>query len=201
MFHKPIRLLLFVLLFLNCSEFFFPKTGFPDNSSAQRSTPEGVLKQLIEAYESRRIDLIDDLLADSFQFYVAKTFDEYYTLDYDSEPPDSTMQYLKRFDKPFYNYWKRKDELNRTKKLFEHTITTIFYEQPNFSLPRYEVTSTRDTLFVEIQLIGGDLFLETDNQGYQRVDITNQIFKLIRDSEGLWVIRKWYDLSTESSTI
>jgi hypothetical protein len=193
--------LLVTFVFLNCNEFFFPKTGIPDNASARRSTPYGVVDQLIEAYESRRIDLIEDLLADTFQFYVAPSFDEYYTLDYNSEPQDSTMQYLKLFNKPYYNYWKRKDELDRTRKLFEHTINSLFIPRPQPSGLRFEVSISGDTTFAELQLDNGLLYLETDGQGVQLADVNNQIFLLKRDSDGLWVIRKWYDLSSEKSTI
>lgn len=194
-------LLIITLVFLSCSEFFFPKTGIPDNSSARRSTLDGVVVQLIEAYESQRIDLIDDLLADTFQFYVAPSFDEYYARDYTSEPPDSTMQYIKEFNKTYYNYWKRKDELERTKKLFEHTIFSLFIKLPEISSFRYVVTNSGDTTFAELQLDGGELYFRTDGQGDQIVDVNNQIFLLKRDSEGLWIIRKWYDLSSEKSTI
>ncbi|HEX2958691.1 MAG TPA: hypothetical protein VHO70_17785 [Chitinispirillaceae bacterium] len=193
--------LLIALTLMCCSEFFFPETGIPDNSSARRSTLTGVVDQLIEAYESRRIDLIDDLLADTFQFYVAPSFDEYYTLDYNSEPPDSSMQYIKLSSKTYFNYWKRKDELDRTKKLFEHTVSSEFIKSPHISRVRYEVSAAGDTLFAELQLDDGFLYLETDGLGTQLADINNQVFLLKRDSEGLWAIRKWYDLSTEKSTI
>jgi hypothetical protein len=197
MFAKYISMLLLTLI--SCSELFFPKTGIPENSSLRRSTYEGVISQLIEAYEAQRIELIEDLLADSFQFYVAPSFDSYYSLEYDRETRDTTMQYLNDINKQYYNYWKRKDELYRTRKIFEHTQSSIFAQRPSISRYRYDVSINGDTLAIELELSGGILLLETDYEGIKYVDVNNQIFLLRKDSEGLWVIRKWYDLSSEES--
>jgi hypothetical protein len=186
-----------ILIPMSCGELFFPKTGTPTLlSSSRRSTPEGVIGQLIEAYETRRIELIEEILADSFQFYIASTFDDY--LEYNSESPDTSLLYI---ESRAYHYWKRKDELYRTKKIFEHTISSGFYEQPYISNQHVMLSAKGDTIGVELKVINGALYLETDTYGLQCVDVNNQVFLLRRDSEGLWVIRKWYDLSTKPSTI
>jgi hypothetical protein len=192
--YKYISLLLLTLI--SCGELFFPKTGVPIESSSRRSTPDDIINQLIEGYETHRIELIEDLLADSFQFYVAPSFDSYYSLDYNSESPDTTMQYI---NNKTYNYWRKKDELYRTKKIFEHTLVSEFVPRPYISRLRYIMDNNGDTSAAELQLSSGVLYLETDGQGIKWVDVDNQIFLLKKDKEGLWVIRKWYDLSSEQS--
>lgn len=187
-----------MFLTVSCGELFFPKAGIPTVTSSRRSTPDGVISQLIEAYETRRIELIEEILADSFQFYVAPSFESFYSLEYNAESPDTSLQYI--VSKPYF-YWKRKDELYRTKKIFEHTVTSQFLEQPRISRRRYEISVNNDTNGIEFQLDGGTLYLATGSQEFQLVDVNNQVFLLRRDKEGLWVIRKWYDLSTEKSTI
>ncbi len=189
---------LIALLLISCGDLFFPKTGNPTFILSRRATPEGVINQLVEAYETQRIELIEEILADSFQFYVAPSFESFYSLEYNSESPDTSLQYI--VSKPYF-YWKRKDELYRTKKIFEHTVSAQFLETPYIFRKRYEVSANNDTIGVELQFDKGTLYLETAGQEYQLVDVNNQVFLLRRDSEGLWVIRKWYDLSTESSTI
>jgi hypothetical protein len=183
---------------VSCVDLFFPKTGIPTVTLSRRSTPDGVINQLIEAYETRRIELIEEILADSFQFYVAPSFESFYSLEYNAESPDTSLQYI--VSKPYF-YWKRKDELYRTKKIFEHTVSAQFLEPPRISRKRYEISADNDTTGVELQFDKGTLYLETAGQEYQLVDVNNQVFLLRRDKEGLWVIRKWYDLSSEKSTI
>lgn len=198
MLFKRCSFLFVVLLLMSCGDLFFPKTGLPTVSSLRRSTAEGVISQLIEAYETRRIELVEEILADSFQFYVAPSFDSYYSLEYNSESPDTSLQYI--VSKPYF-YWKRKDELYRTKKIFEHSVFCQFIVPPHISRIRFEISADNDTTGIELQLDGGFLYIETDGHGDQLADVNNQVFLLRRDSEGLWVIRKWYDLSTEKSTI
>jgi hypothetical protein len=198
MHQNRLNFLFVVLVFISCSELFFPKTGVPDSSSLRRSTAEGVKNQLIEAYESQRIELIEDLLADSFQFYVAPSFDSYYSLDYERETRDTSMQYINK-DKQYYNYWKKKDELYRTRKIFEHSKSSVFAQRPSISRYRYELSIEGDTTAIEFILSEGILILETDYGDLKYVDVNNQVFLLRKDSEGLWAIRKWYDLSSEES--
>jgi hypothetical protein len=187
-----------MFLMMGCGDLFFPKTGLPTVTTSRRSTPQGVINQLVEAYETQRIELIEEILADSFQFYVAPSFESFYSLEYNAESPDTSLQYI--VSKPYF-YWKRKDELYRTKKIFEHTVSAQFLDAPHIFRIRYEISKDNDTNGVELQLDGGTLYLATSGQEYQLVDINNQVFLLRRDKEGLWVIRKWYDLSTEKSTI
>lgn len=185
-----------LLILVSCSELFFPETGVPFDSSSRRSTPEDVKNQLIEGYEMRRIELIEELLADSFQFYVAPSASSY--LDYNSEPPDTSMEYIDK-NKISYSYWNRKDELYRTKRMFEHTVSSQFSPRPYISSVRYIIQTGGDTTAAEFILSNGILALETDKYGMRYADIDKQVFLLSKDGDGLWVIRKWYDLSNSES--
>lgn len=195
MFYYCKLLSMLLLLLISCSELFFPETGVPIESSSRRSTPESVKNQLIEGYEMRRIELIEELLADSFQFYVAPSASSY--LDYNSEPPDTSMEYIDK-NKTSYSYWNRKDELYRTKRIFEHTVSSQFSPRPYISSVRYAIHAG-DTTAAEFILSNGILALETDKYGMRYADIDKQVFLLSRDEDGLWVIRKWYDLSNSES--
>ena len=70
-----IGLVVIIGVFCLCRNPFFPETGPPvdQRSPQQRSTPQGVVDQLIESYESRRIDMFEELQPTdgSFQFFIA----------------------------------------------------------------------------------------------------------------------------------
>jgi hypothetical protein len=192
-----------LLLLFSCSDIFLPPTGTPLGSSFKRASPEGVVDQLIGAYTSRRIDLIEDLLADSFQFYVAPAFYDYYEQKYsyyDPEAWDTSMAFVSTaLSKPYFYYWKRKDELERTKKIFTNTLSSEFRYPPIISGLVYTISSNNDTVQAELRLSYGVLYLVLNGREDEYVDVDNQVFLLRKDNDGLWVIRKWYDLSSETN--
>lgn len=198
-----ISIVLFLIgSFFSCENPFFPPTGKPDKTFSLRSTPEGVLKQLIEAYESKRIDLYEELLSDSFQFYVAPTFISSYQAKYDYayESADTMLSFTT--GSKFY-YWTKAEEVESHRKLFSND------DGKNKEIRfRYapELTSTRsygDSAYIEMMITGGELLIQLSTTGavIQTVEYTiaieKQVFLLERDrkDKSLWVIRKWYDLS------
>ncbi|NLL14690.1 MAG: hypothetical protein GX267_14900 [Fibrobacter sp.] len=194
--------LFLVGMFLSCENPFLPPTGKPDKTFSLRSTPEGVLKQLIEAYESKRIDLYEELLSDSFQFYVAPTFISSYQAkyDYDFEGADTMLSFTT--GSRFY-YWTKAEEVESHRKLFSSD------DGKNKEIRfRYapELTNTRsygDSAYIEMMITGGELLIQLSTTGavIQTVEYTiaieKQVFLLEKDrkDKSLWVIRKWYDLS------
>jgi hypothetical protein len=200
--------LLMMGIFISCENPFLPPTGKPDKTFSPRSTPEGVLKQLIEAYESKRIDLYEELLSDSFQFYVAPSFISSYQAkyDYDFEGADSMLSFTT--GSKFY-YWTKAEEVESHRKLFSNddgkNKEIRFRSAP-------ELTSTRsygDSAYIEMMIIGGELEIQLSTTGavIQTVEYTisieKQVFLLERDKRNpkLWVIRKWYDLSNAPNDI
>ena len=68
------------MAFLSCYNPFFPPLGLPvnNNGSTLRSTPQGVIQQLNNAYNNKDIDLYKDLFSQQqdFRFYVAPSFED-----------------------------------------------------------------------------------------------------------------------------
>lgn len=199
---------LLMAVFLYCENPFLPPTGKPDKTFSPRSTPEGVLKQLIEAYESKRIDLYEELLSDSFQFYVAPTFISSYQAKYNYAYEDLDTMLSFTTGSKFY-YWTKAEEVESHRKLFSNDDGMV--KEIRFrSTP--ELTSIRehsDSLYIEMMITGGELQIQINTTGPMpqiieyTIAIEKQVFLLERDSEDetLWVIRKWYDLSNAPNDI
>lgn len=194
------------LISLSCENPFFPDTGTPQKTFSFRSTPEGVLKQLILSYESKRLDLYKELLSDSFQFYVAPSFISSYATKYvyEFEGADPNLTFVS--GTKFY-YWTKKEEEESHRKLLQDgdgKVKEIRYiSSPVVSKIRYK-TIDNDTVNVEMMITGGELLIQLSSMLLTReylIAIEKQVFWLERDKtdDKLWVIRKWYDMSNAPS--
>lgn len=204
-------LLLLTSISFSCENPFLPPTGTPHQSFSYRSTPEGVLKQLIEAYESKRLDLYEELLSDSFQFYVAPSFISSYETKYDyaCEGTDTNLSYTTGTK---YYYWRKEEEEESHRKLFSDGDGKVkeirFSSTPVVSKVRF-ITNSTDTAYIEMMITGGQLQIQVNTTGSisqtieYTIDIEKQVFLLERDKKNieLWVIRKWYDLSNAPNDI
>ncbi|MBN1308705.1 MAG: hypothetical protein JXA18_12350 [Chitinispirillaceae bacterium] len=187
---------------LQCGNPFFPPTGMPAEQTSQRATPQGLLDQLIESYETQRIDLFIDLLPDdgSFQFFIAPDFFDEYKIKYQqlSEARDVRLQFIGQSE--YYYYWTQDMEEERHKRLFSKGTSIEFTEKPTLASVR-EFTDGTDTL-AELLVAGGKFEYTWYPDAYTIevfiVEIAQQVFLINRDSENLWVIRKWYDFSSEA---
>ena len=199
------------LLLLNlilCDNPFFPHTGKPIQSFNPLATPEQTIKQLFKAYESKQYDLYKDLLSDSFQFYVATSFFTSYLnssnkYNYQCETPDTNLLYVP--PNTCYYYWKKKEELESHRKLFSSANTIRFAPEPQILETHYIVDSLQDTVLAEIKTTSNGFINIDVDEGYRilsyTVDIRKQVFLLEKNSEGKWLIKKWFDLSDAPSVI
>jgi hypothetical protein len=191
-----------------CRNPFFPFTGKPDDAPLLRSTPSGVITQLINSYEQRRLDLFDDLLPSSgtFRFYVSPNFVATYQSSgknyvNPAEPRDTLLQHIGAF--PYYYYWTQNVELQSHRRLFAQALSIRFALDPTVNPGdfRYIVNGNNDTTNVELLMLDGKIVLEFDmGGGDSEVDtilVDKQVFFLERDADNLWVIRKWYDFGTQ----
>jgi hypothetical protein len=194
-----------VFLLCLCRNPFFPPTGVPYKTESLRATPEGVITQLINAYEQQRIDLYEDLCPQSglFRFYVSPKFQSTYLTKPYANPPESTdvrLQFISA--NSYYYYWTQDLEIQSHKRLFSQALSIFFSVQPDFDPNRfhYLVNEKGETTNVEIELTNGniDITVSIDGAvGQYPIAIEKQVFLLERDAENLWVIRKWYDFGSQ----
>lgn len=180
-----------------------PGTGVPVDyhSEDQRSTPQGVIEQLIESYESRRIDLFEEILPKdgSFRFFVAPTFHDAdkgkYTL---KETRDTRLRHIDQSE--YYYYWEQVVEVDAHDRLFTQAERIRFELKPVLSDIR-KFIDNGDTA-AEVLLEDGELrigrWVDADTVELYTVPITKQVFLLEKDEDDLWVIKKWYDFSIGS---
>lgn len=196
-----------ICLFLDCNNPFFPPTGIPSQGSAPRATPSGVLDQLIKSYELKNLDLFEDLLPKdkTFQFYVAHSFWSAYQSTYNlpEEPRDTTLHDIA--ESPYY-YWNQASEESRHQNLFSKASELEFSSRPVINDLRYIKNEVGDTVKAEVEWIGGELIVSGMTSESvlidQPVSIEKQVFLMVKNSDDhLWVIKKWYDLSTQSSDL
>ena len=190
-----------------CRNPFFPPLGLPDAAKPLRTTPGGVITQLINAYEQMRIDRYEDLFPKSgtFQFYVSPRFAEtsYSSRAYANppEPRDTLLHYIG--NESFYYYWNQERELQSHKKMFTVAISIAFKVKPDVDPGkfRYILNGSGDTTNVELEMTSGEFVVSVQLPNgvidETPVAIEKQIFLLERDDENLWVIRKWYDLGSK----
>ncbi|MBN1130862.1 MAG: hypothetical protein JXA71_17875 [Chitinispirillaceae bacterium] len=198
--------LIAALLVTACQIPFFPRVGTPDPLPPLRSTPSGVINQLIKAYEQKRIDLFEDLFPreKTFRFYVSPSFKAIYqTRPYgtiEPEPRDTLLHYTT--ESSTYYYWGHDQELQSHKRLFSRAESIVFKVKPIVSPGkfRYLVNDSGDTTNVELLMENGEITIKVTISGYTDeypIWIDKQVFFLERDSKNLWVIRKWYDFGNQ----
>jgi hypothetical protein len=117
-----------------CDNPFFPPTGTPSATVKLRDTPQGVIDQLIISYESRRIDLFNDLLSPSggYKFYVAKSYQTEYVQGGNHahllDVIDSARyHFVPRGD---YYYWGYNEEIEKHKRIFSIIHSMRFDPRP-----------------------------------------------------------------------
>ena len=184
--------------------------GLPlsNNGATLRSTPQGVIQQLNNAYNNLDIDLYKDLFSQQqdFRFYIAPTFDSC-THIVSCEIVDSTCyEILSKEGLTCLNYWTYTQEMESHTSMFEKAEEIYLKISPlNNQDIRYITNGSGETTEVEVILRGGSLNITenvVDENGYsfQNVDelgdIKEQVFYLERDPQNsaLWVIKKWFDL-------
>ena len=193
----------FLIVIPKCFNPFFPETGKPTMELYNRFKPDGVISQLVESYESRRIDLFEQLLSESFRFYVAPSFNtgsSVFVTKYniEREAPDINLQYIDNSES--YFFWTKEPEKESHTKLFKNAEQIKFAIEPIITRKRFITDENGDTVNVELMVEGSEMEIrvknsDTDVELYT-VSIEQQVFYLERDKERLWVIGKWYDLST-----
>jgi hypothetical protein len=186
-----------VAFFIRCGSPFFPDTGMPDGTKPLRTTPQGVITQLIESYEQQRIDLFEDLFPPfgTFRFYTSPAFaDTMRNRGFPSEPRDTLLQWITA---PYYYYWTQQIEVSEHKNMFAQAFSIRFTVRPSVDPGdfRYRVVNG-DTTNVEILMTDGQIDIAT-SEGTATVAIERQVFFLERAPDSLWVIRKWYDLGIQ----
>jgi hypothetical protein len=187
-----------------CFNPFFPPTGTPDPTPPLRSRPEGVIRQLIQAYEMKRIDLFTDLFpaSRSFQFYVSPSFvTTYGSRGYVNppEPRDTLLHYI--VESPYYYYWTQELEIQSHRNLFSKAESIEFTVRPSVNPGdfRYLADEKGDTTNVEVLMTNGQITIKVNAGTFTEeytIMIDRQVFFLERDPAGLWVIRKWYDFGS-----
>lgn len=200
-------LLLFFLIVLSCENPFLPDTGFPlivpnqPNDPNPRLTPAGVISQLFQSYETKRIELFTDLLSKDFKFYISSGFDRTkmsYSGKLLSEKPDTFMYFVNT--NGLYDYWGYNAEVSSTTKLFTNA-EMIEISPGHESTVHYEFNTSGDTIYAEVKVNNFTFELSRYESGNNLVtyslDNQPQIFLLERDKDSLWVIKKWFDLGGE----
>jgi hypothetical protein len=194
-----LTILLIVLFTIYCDNPFLPArpdTDRPIELVDPRQSPNGVINQLIKAYEYRNIGLYTSLLAGDFRFYVASGFDKtQYKGQIYSAKPDTFMDYVTDMSRDFF-YWDSIAEVNSTRNMFDQTIS-IEVDQYQIDAPRYHC----DSLYAEVQVSNLLLDITIDIGFEYKIVNQPQIFvlkRIDRNGSKIWVIWKWYDLGTES---
>jgi hypothetical protein len=205
---RTVTVLAVIGLLLLCRNPFFPLIGRPDSAPALRTTPKGLINQLINSYEQRRLDLFEDLLpvSNTFRFYVSPSFENTYMSSgkyyvNPAEPRDTLLQWIGT--NSFYYYWTQDVEVQSHRRLFSQALSIRFIINPmvNPGDFRYIIDGSNDTTNVEVLMKDGKIVLEFDMGGGategDTIWIDKQVFFLERDANNLWVIRKWYDFGSQ----
>jgi hypothetical protein len=204
-------LFLIVVLIFGCGTPFFPETGVPPAEIIYRSTPEGVVLQLVKSYESRRIDKFEDLLysEEEFRFYVELNDDVYSGLNNIStdrtEFVDLDGTYI--FDGS-YVYLTYDEEKSIHEKLFSQSSAISFDEPLSVMSVLYlkslDGSAATDSSGAEYAIvrtdnasirITSDIIMAAYGEQAHSFAVGRQIFYLKKDSEGLWSILYWFELS------
>jgi hypothetical protein len=208
-------LMIFVGFAPSCFNPFFPPTDSPPSSSTLTSTslrgsPQSIIRQLIDAYQKKDLELYQDLfsLKQDFRFYISPTFASEH-VDPTCEKVDSICSYILGKGLSCLKYWTYSQEMKSHARMFEKAdqiSLTISSISP--SDIRYIVDKNGDTTNVEIIMRDGSLEIDEqvqiDKDGNRTQaqnlipNLGEQVFYLERDSQnpGLWVIWKWFDLNT-----
>ena len=201
MYQSRVLFAVFFLMLISCDNPFFPNTGLPLKVNNPRLTPSGVISQLFQSYETRRIELFTDVLSKEFKFYIASGFESkvHNSGPLLSEKPDVFMQCVDT--NSLYYYWGYTNEVSSTKKLFSNAEMIEIPSRPEISDINYQFNASGDTVFAEVEV--KDVTFKVSK--YENINslvtysLENQpqVFLMERDENKLWVIKKWFDLGRE----
>jgi hypothetical protein len=234
--------LLMALLIMACDNPFLPPTGAPLQSLSLRSsrtTPEGVIEQLLLAYESRRLESFIVLLSPAnFRFYipvsVASQLDKIDGSRIETVRDSTFLPWWNGSEYVYVsfaeerrihqNLFTQADELSfvvkpqkTAKRVFETIIgydTTLGFDtlrgcgdandcidlgtpQPGDTIVLDTlITPLLDTTLVVLEYSPSELMVRASRWGRiaQSFELGRQVFYLAKGSDGLWEIRRWYEL-------
>mgnify|MGYP006282643101 CR=1 FL=1 len=214
-------------LAVSCENPFFPPTDDPvGNKGLKRSTPRGVVEQLIRAYETMQFELFKDVFApDSvdreFRFYVAPSFAlEKLGRGEKLSSEDIRQDEFAFVDPGTYHYWNLDGELARHERLFSQVSDIRFTARPVDDSIVYTVSTTVETLgtgvgsgdtiyyiwekrdTTRVEILVEESRMSIDHTSWSRpmeFELGPQVFCLSRDPSEpeLWVIHRWFDLGGE----
>jgi hypothetical protein len=182
---------------------FLSDTGKPIDTSPD--SPLSVLDNLLDAYETQRIDSFEELfLADSFKFYLSPQLVESGispNVTVNSEQIDTSFVHVSAGT---YSYWTYDSEVRSHRRLFDRANSIRVSIEPLYDELDlvYHVDALGDTVGAEVVMRGGEMTLDVprENEAYIidifTIDIDQQVFYMV-PVEGLgWLIKKWFDLGT-----
>jgi len=205
------------VLFSFCFNPFAPPTGVPDLDSSLRKTPEGVIKQLVNSYESMRLDLFSDLFGptgEGFKYYIPLSAVENLTkLNQIAlvEVIDTALPFIDSGTVFDYVTFGSEFEIHRNlfladritfiERLIPDSIEYIISRKVNDSVTSIDslgfdtvaaVVRTREALLE----ISAEILEQTQGERTQDFNIGKQVFYMIRDprDRNLWIISKWFEL-------
>lgn len=184
--------------------------GLPssNNGVTLRSTPQGVIQQLNNAYNNKDIEAYKDLFSQNqdFRFYIPQSFDTVTNVAITYEIIDSTCYEIIKNGLIGAYYWTYSQEMESHSNMFEQAQEISLLINPlNNQDIRYIANGSGETTEVEVVLRGGSLnitenVVDENGNNFQNIDelgdIKEQVFYLERDPQNsaLWVIKKWFDL-------
>lgn len=175
-----------------------------------RTTPQGVIAQLVKSYESKRISLFTDLLKSDFQFYIPKDYAD--SLNWGGKNNeaykaviDSAFPFLAVND--VYYFWNNQIEIESHQNLFRSENSIVFTDELRIesiaALTECDSTgrSCDTSAYVllttpaRISITAPEISSAYGTPTYE-FDVGPQVFVLERDpfNSKLWVIAKWYEL-------
>lgn len=202
---SPLLLLacLYVFLFFNCINPFFPPHDHPLKVVVNAQTPDQVLGYLVKAYENKRIALYEELIYNSkdFKFYIQVNPNklvnlnkvnamrvEYLTHSYIPEDHYIYMDYSEEH-RIHQNLFSANNEVKFTQGGL--TISSIIYP----TLQEHPDTTDAIVRTYEANIrITSDVLLAEYNQRTAEFQVSRQVFHLKRDKTSGWRIYQWYEI-------
>ncbi len=187
-----------ILFFVYCQNPFFTDTDKPSEKGTFLGTPKGVAKQLMKAYENKRIDLFEDFIYsdNEFRFYIQYNTSKLENLEHINKVTNLDIENVPKGDYLFLDY---SEEYSIHTKLFDRNNEIVFTEPlevVDIKYPSLELFP--DTIDVIIYTdearisITSDVILKAYGQRTYEFLVGEQVFFLKKDNEGLWKIHLWF---------
>ncbi|MBN1982801.1 MAG: hypothetical protein JW795_14805 [Chitinivibrionales bacterium] len=198
---KIISVAFVCVLVFGCQNPFFPMIDVPTSNPPNLQTPEGVIAELVRAYENKRLSLFQKLIYDNaaFKFYIQANPSKLLNLNHINK---SHIEYLTHSfvvnDNYLYldygqeyriheNLFNSKNKLTFTDPL---TIESISY--PTLQQFPDTVDAIVRTDKASLTIIS-DVLVEYKDRTAE-FNLSRQIFHLKKDSQGNWRIYQWYEV-------